>query len=101
MIVEINNKACQAKDGDILEDVIKQNFKQKNIVAAKVNDRLTDLSDCIRDNSKVELVTTNDHDGLNILRHSCAHLFGHAIKQLHPETQMVIGPVIDLSLIHI
>ena len=95
MIVEINNKAYQAKDGDILEDVIKQNFKQKNIVAAKVNDRLTDLSDCVRDNSKVELITTNDDDGLNILRHSCAHLFGHAIKQLHPETQMVIGPVID------
>ena len=95
MIVEINNKAYQAKEGDILEDVIKQNFKQKNIVAAKVNDRLTDLSDCIRDNSKVELITTNDDDGLNILRHSCAHLFGHAIKQLHPETQMVIGPVID------
>ena len=95
MIVEINNKAYQAKEGDILEDVIKQNFKQKNIVAVKVNDRLTDLSDCIRDNSKVELVTTNDDDGLNILRHSCAHLFGHAIKQLHPETQMVIGPVID------
>jgi len=95
MIVEINNKAYQAKEGDILEDVIKQNFKQKNIVAAKVNDRLTDLSDCIRDNSKVELITTNDDDGLNILRHTCAHLFGHAIKQLHPETQMVIGPVID------
>ena len=95
MIVEINNKAYQAKEGDILEDVIKQNFKQKNIVAAKVNDRLTDLSDYIRDNSKVELITTNDDDGLNILRHSCAHLFGHAIKQLHPETQMVIGPVID------
>jgi threonyl-tRNA synthetase len=95
MIVEINNKAYQAKEGDILEDVIKQNFKQKNIVAAKANDRLTDLSDCIRDNSKVELITTNDDDGLNILRHTCAHLFGHAIKQLHPETQMVIGPVID------
>ena len=95
MIVEINNKAYQAEEGDNLEDVIKQNFNQKNIVAAKVNDKLTDLSDCIKDNSKVELVTTNDHDGLNILRHSCAHLFGHAIKQLHPETQMVIGPVID------
>ncbi len=95
MIVEINNKAYRAREGDILEDVIKQNFKQKNIVAAKVNDRLTDLSDCIRDNSKVELITTNDDDGLNILRHTCAHLFGHAIKQLHPETQMVIGPVID------
>ena len=50
MIVEINNKAYEVKEGDILEDVIKQNFKQKNIVAAKVNDRLTDLSDCIRDN---------------------------------------------------
>ena len=95
MIVEINNKAYQAEEGDILEDVIKQNFKQKNIVAAKVNDRLTDLSDSIRDNSKVELITTNDEEGLNILRHSCAHIFGHAIKQLHPETQMVIGPVID------
>ncbi len=95
MIVEINNKAYQAKEGDNLEDVIKQNFKQKNIVAAKVNDKLTDLSDCIKDNSKVELITTNHDDGLNILRHSCAHLFGHAIKQLHPETQMVIGPVID------
>ena len=67
MIVEINNKAYQAKEGDNLEDVIKQNFKQKNIVAAKVNDRLTDLSDYIRDNSKVELITTNDDDGLSIL----------------------------------
>ena len=49
MIVEINNKAYQAKEGDILEDVIKQNFKQKNIVAAKVNERLTDLTDHITD----------------------------------------------------
>ena len=53
MIVEINNRAYQVKEGDNLEDVIKQNFKQKNIVAAKVNDKLTDLSDCIEDNSKV------------------------------------------------
>ena len=74
MIVEINNKEYQAKEGDILEDVIKQNFKQKNIVAAKVNDRLTDLSDFIRDNSKVELVTTNDDDGMNILKIGRAHV---------------------------
>ena len=85
MIVKIDNKEFQVNEGDVLEDVIKKNFKQKNIVAVKVNDKLSDLSDCITANSTVELITTNDKDGLDILRHSCAHIFGHAIKQLHPE----------------
>ena len=95
MIVKIDNKEFQVNEGDVLEDVIKKNFKQKNIVAVKVNDKLSDLSDCITANSTVELITTTDNDGLDILRHSCAHIFGHAIKQLHPEVQMVIGPVIE------
>ena len=95
MIVKIDNKEFQVNEGDVLEDVIKKNFKQKNIVAVKVNDKLSDLSDCITANSTVELITTTDKDGLDILRHSCAHIFGHAIKQLHPEVQMVIGPVIE------
>tara|TARA_Y100001936_G_scaffold159289_1_gene155665 strand:+ start:884 stop:2770 length:1887 start_codon:yes stop_codon:yes gene_type:complete len=95
MIVKIDNKEFQVNEGDVLEDVIKKNFKQKNIVAVKVNDKLSDLSDCITANSTVKLITTTDKDGLDILRHSCAHIFGHALKQLHPEVQMVIGPVIE------
>ena len=41
------------------------------------------------------IITAKDQEGLEILRHSCAHLLGHAIKQLWPETKMAIGPVID------
>ncbi len=95
MIVTINNKQIQVKDGDILENVIKKNFKEKNIVAARVNNNLCDLSENVIKDSIVELVTTSEKDGVDILRHSCAHIFGHAIKQLYPDVKMVIGPVIE------
>ena len=64
-------------------------------MAARVNDQLSDLSNTVKDNSVVELVTTDDQDGIDVLRHSCAHIFGHAIKQLYPDVKMVIGPVIE------
>ena len=95
MIVTINKKEFEVKKDDILENVIKKNFKEKNIVAARVNDQLSDLSNTVKDNSVVELVTTDDQDGIDVLRHSCAHIFGHAIKQLYPDVKMVIGPVIE------
>ena len=53
------------------------------------------MSNTVKDNSVVELVTTDDQDGIDVLRHSCAHIFGHAIKQLYPDVKMVIGPVIE------
>ena len=95
MIVTINKKEFEVNKDDILENVIKKNFKEKNIVAARVNDQLSDLSNAVKDNSVVELVTTDDQDGIDVLRHSCAHIFGHAIKQLYPDVKMVIGPVIE------
>ena len=79
----------------VSKNIIKKNFKKNNIVAARVNERLSDLSECIEENSKIELITTDDKDGIDISRHSCAHIFGHAIKQLYPNTKMVIGPVIE------
>ena len=94
MITTINNKKYEVNEGDILEDIVSKNF-EKNIVAAKINDRLSDLSEQITDGSTIELLSTTDADGLNILRHSCAHIFGHAIKQLYPDVKMVIGPVIE------
>ena len=94
MITTINNKEFEVNEGDILEDIVSKNF-DKNIVAAKINDRLSDLSEQITDGSTIELLSTTDADGLDILRHSCAHIFGHAIKQLYPDVKMVIGPVIE------
>ena len=95
MKVIINNKKIEVDDNAILEDVIKKYFKEKNIVAAYVNDIPRDLSDLVTNNSIIEPITTDDKDGLDILRHTCAHIFGHAIKQIYPEVKMVIGPVIE------
>ena len=95
MKITVNNKNIEAENNETLEDVVKKHFKEKNIVAANVNNTLKDLSDNVTENSNIELVTTNHKDGLDILRHSCAHVFGHAIKQIYPEVKMVIGPVID------
>ena len=64
-------------------------------VAAEVDGRLQDAGDLITEDSKVVILTANDPQGLEIIRHSCAHLLGHAIKQLWPQSKMAIGPVID------
>lgn len=67
----------------------------KACVAGKVDGVLHDACDLVTADAKVEIVTPKDKDGIEIIRHSCAHLLGHAIKQIWPETQMAIGPVID------
>ena len=95
MKVTINNKKIEVDENTILEDVIKKHFKEKNIVAANVDDALRDLSDSVINNSTIELITSDEKDGLDILRHTCAHIFGHAIKQIYPDVKMVIGPVIE------
>ena len=95
MKVTINNKKIEVDENAILEDVIKKYFKEKNIVAAHVDDAPRDLSDLVTNNSIIEPITTDDKDGLDILRHTCAHIFGHAIKQIYPDVKMVIGPVIE------
>lgn len=51
--------------------------------------------DPITRDAKVEIVTPKDADGVDIIRHSAAHLLGHAVKQLYPDVKMVIGPVIE------
>ncbi|WP_042416523.1 threonine--tRNA ligase [Comamonas aquatica] len=67
----------------------------KNTVAGKVNGRLVDACDLIEQDAQLQIITPKDQDGLDIIRHSCAHLVGHAVKQLYPTAKMVIGPVID------
>ena len=67
----------------------------KATVAGLLNGKLVDASELIETDSDAVLVTNSDDDGIEIIRHSCAHLFGHALKQLYPEAKMAIGPTIE------
>lgn len=67
----------------------------KATIAGRIDGRLVDACELISTDATLQIITAKDDEGLEILRHSCAHLLGHAIKQLWPNTKMAIGPVID------
>ena len=64
-------------------------------LAGKVNGRLVDTSHRIEADADLAIVTERDREGLEILRHSTAHLLAHAVKELFPDAQVTIGPVIE------
>ncbi len=64
-------------------------------LAGKVNGKPVDTSYLIEEDSQLVIVTEKDKDGLEVLRHSCAHLLAHAIKSIYPQAQVTIGPVIE------
>ncbi|MEX4489592.1 threonine--tRNA ligase [Haemophilus influenzae] len=67
----------------------------KATIAGRVNGERRDACDVIEQDATLEIMTAKDEDGLEIIRHSCAHLLGHAIKQLFPNVKMAIGPTIE------
>ncbi|AXY41390.1 threonine--tRNA ligase [Halomonas sp. JS92-SW72] len=67
----------------------------KACVAGKIDGVPVDAADLIERDAEVAILTARDAEGLEVIRHSCAHLIGHAVKQLFPEAKMAIGPVID------
>ena len=67
----------------------------KATLAGRVNGELVDACDRIHDDAELAIITPKDEAGLEIIRHSCAHMLGQAVKQLYPEAQMAIGPVIQ------
>lgn len=67
----------------------------KATLGGAVNGVPVDAHDLIHEDASLTIYTSKDQAGLEIIRHSCAHLLGHAIKQLWPDTKMAIGPVID------
>ena len=64
-------------------------------LAGKVNGKLVDTSFCINEDVDLAIITDKDADGLDIVRHSTAHLLAHAVKELFPDAQVTIGPVIE------
>ena len=93
--VTIENKVIQTDENMSVDELVKKNFNNIKPVAAMVNGALVDMSEIINKDSLIELINSSDEKGLEIIRHTCAHVFGHAIKQLYPNTKMVIGPTID------
>jgi threonyl-tRNA synthetase len=67
----------------------------KACIAGKIDGVEVDAADIIDHDAEVAILTARDDEGVAIIRHSCAHLLGHAIKQLYPDAKMAIGPVID------
>jgi threonyl-tRNA synthetase len=67
----------------------------KATIAAEVAGNLYDACDIFDEDVTLRIITSKDDEGVEIIRHSCAHLIGHAVKQLFPEANMVIGPVIE------
>ncbi|WP_317931767.1 threonine--tRNA ligase [Halioxenophilus sp. WMMB6] len=67
----------------------------KATLGGRVNGVRHDAVDLITDDAELVIFTPKDADGLEIIRHSCAHLLGHALKQLWPDAKMAIGPTIE------
>ena len=67
----------------------------KATVCGRINGKLVDACEIITEDAEVSLITGRDQEGLEVIRHSFAHLVGHAVKQLYPTAKMAIGPVIE------
>ena len=67
----------------------------KATIAGKTDGNLIDAVDLLEKDCAVEIIRDQDQEGIEIIRHSCAHLFGHALKQVFPEAKMAIGPIIE------
>ncbi len=88
--LELNeNSACIAAAQKISEGLA------RNAVAAKINGELCDLSAILHDGDSLEIVTLKDKEGLEVYRHTCAHVLAQAIKNIFPTSNLAIGPVID------
>lgn len=67
----------------------------RNAVCAKVNGALVDLSHVMKEGDTLEIITLKDKEGLNVYRHTCAHVLAQAIKTIYPTCKLSIGPVIE------
>ena len=73
---------------------IKKNIVETSI-CGKIDTKLVDLNFVIKKNCSLKVLTVHDKEGLQILRHSCAHLLAHAVKSLFPSVQFAIGPTVE------
>ena len=68
---------------------------EKKAVAMKLDGQVKDLADPIESDGKIEILTRESPDALELIRHDCAHVMAEAVQELYPGTQVTIGPVIE------
>ncbi|MFT8229633.1 MAG: threonine--tRNA ligase [Enterobacterales bacterium] len=92
------NKHFFAQPISVLDFVNKIYLKSNQLcIAARINGKLVDIDSLIIKDSNVDLVFNTDSDGLKIIRNSCIYLLGRSIKQLWPNSKMILGGIIDQS----
>ncbi|MGH8011966.1 MAG: threonine--tRNA ligase [Candidatus Binataceae bacterium] len=91
--VNLNGDTRVVPDGTRVRELLDGGARA--IIAARVNGKLVDLSRELHHDATVELVSTDSPDGIDVLRHSTAHLMAQAVQSLYPGTQVTIGPTIE------
>jgi threonyl-tRNA synthetase len=90
-----DGKSVEVRPGTRIDEVIASAGLKKDVVAAKVDGRLVDLKHALEKDCALELVSPDSAEGLDILRHSTAHVMAQAVQSLFPGTQVTIGPTIE------
>ncbi len=93
--IQINGKKIQAEKGAAIQDIAKKEFPGREYFAAKVDKELSDLSRQLENDSAIELLDFGSKEGIEVFRHSSAHLLAQAVTELYPEAKLTIGPVVE------
>ncbi len=88
-------KVAEVRRGTRISELLSSNGANKEVIAAKIDGRAVDLQSAIDGDCTVEWVFPDSPDGLDVLRHSTAHLMAQAVQSLFPGTQVTIGPTIE------
>src|SRR5712675_1532360 len=92
--VTVSGESHAVPHGSSVRDLLKH-IPGKDLVAARVNGKVVDLTRKIEHDAVVEPILVDSPEGLDVIRHSTAHLMAMAVQQLFPGTQVTIGPVIE------
>jgi threonyl-tRNA synthetase len=90
-----DGKSIEVRPGIRIDEIIDSAGFEKNFIAAKVDGRAVDLKHAVEKDCALEWISLDSAEGLDILRHSTAHLMAEAVQSLFPGTQVTIGPTIE------
>jgi threonyl-tRNA synthetase len=96
--ITLSDGSCRVFDQPISGMELAANISKSlagNAIACEIDGKQRDLSTLIDKDAKVRILTANDSEAIEILRHDAAHILAQAVKELYPETQITIGPVIE------
>src|SRR5271155_3548776 len=93
--VSLDGQSRSVPRGTTVAEVLTGGARGREVIAARLNGKLVDLSRPIEDDATIEPVKADSPEGLDVLRHSTAHLMAQAVQTLYPGTQVTIGPTIE------